>query len=325
MTRAELDEILDGRRLVVSVSGGKDSTATCLHLMEMGYSPDEFDRVFFDTGWEHQATLDYLRGDLAEHVGPIEWLQAEIELTPEQEAVALELEAGLGQSPSPMIRLCVKKAMFPGRVHRWCTQSLKVKPATDRMKGLPVVNAVGIRGEESRARSIMPEWEYVPSFKVDVWRPLLRWTYEDVIAIHQRANLKPNPLYLAKAERVGCWPCIFARKSEIRWMAQHTPQRIEFLSRMEERIAELQFARREAAGKPRMSAAAWFQNKRPRMDPETGKRDGSCMPIKTVVGWSRTSRGGRQVELFTDTDGHQGCVRWGMCETGESMNKGEES
>jgi len=317
MTRGKLDGILAGRRLVVSVSGGKDSTAVCLHLMELGYRPDEYDRIFMDTGWEHHKTLEYLRGALPEHVGPIEWLRAEVDLTPEQEAIALELEADLGQSPSAMVRLCVKKAMFPGRVQRWCTQSLKVKPAIARMKGEHVVNALGIRAQESRARSIMPEWEYAPAFKVDVWRPLLHWTYEDVIAIHQRANLAPNPLYLAKAERVGCWPCIFARKSEIRWMAEHTPERIEFLARMESRIAALQFARREASQKPKIGPAAWFQNKTSRTDPETGKRDGSCMPIKSVVEWSRTSRGGRQFELFTDLDGHQGCVRWGMCETAE--------
>ena len=34
MTKEELEKILDGRRMVVSVSGGKDSTAVCLHLMD---------------------------------------------------------------------------------------------------------------------------------------------------------------------------------------------------------------------------------------------------------------------------------------------------
>ena len=49
-----------GDRIIVSVSGGKDSVATALHLLELGH---EFDMVFMDTGWEHPdlyAHLDYL-------------------------------------------------------------------------------------------------------------------------------------------------------------------------------------------------------------------------------------------------------------------------
>ena len=36
-------------------------------------------------------------------------------------------------------------------------------------------------------------------------------------------------------------------------------------------------------------------------------------PIDDVVQWSRTSRGGKQYELFAS--GADGCMRWGMCET----------
>ena len=43
--------------LVVSVSGGKDSTATALRVIESGLSARY---VFADTGWEAQETYDYL-------------------------------------------------------------------------------------------------------------------------------------------------------------------------------------------------------------------------------------------------------------------------
>lgn len=42
---------------ILSVSGGKDSAATSLHLTERGI--DHW-RVFADTGWEHPATYDPL-------------------------------------------------------------------------------------------------------------------------------------------------------------------------------------------------------------------------------------------------------------------------
>lgn len=43
-------------RYICSLSGGKDSTALLLMLIEMGYPLDEV--VFFDTGWEFQAIYD---------------------------------------------------------------------------------------------------------------------------------------------------------------------------------------------------------------------------------------------------------------------------
>jgi tRNA(Ile)-lysidine synthase TilS/MesJ len=46
----ELLKRLAGRRVVVSVSGGKDSASMCLLLKELGIP---FEMVFMDTGWEH--------------------------------------------------------------------------------------------------------------------------------------------------------------------------------------------------------------------------------------------------------------------------------
>ena len=77
------DPRLDSRRIIASVSGGKDSAAMCLHLRELGIP---YDAVFMDTGWEHPATYDYLRGPLTGALGPIRWLRAEVDLDPEREA-----------------------------------------------------------------------------------------------------------------------------------------------------------------------------------------------------------------------------------------------
>jgi hypothetical protein len=54
---AQVLERLNGRRVVASISGGKDSAAMGLWLMEQGI---EYDRVFADTGWEHPLTYEYL-------------------------------------------------------------------------------------------------------------------------------------------------------------------------------------------------------------------------------------------------------------------------
>lgn len=261
---AELKSRINGRRVVASVSGGKDSAAMSLYLTELGI---EHDRVFCDTGWEHELTYEYLRGPLTEKLGPI------IELQPKRK----------------MEELILHKAMFPQRVRRFCTQELKVFPLAKYINGRmdageDIVNAVGIRAAESEARSKMPEWEWQDGFDCEVWRPLLHWTQQDVIDIHHRHDLRPNPLYLKGAARVGCWPCIYARKDEIKLIADTDPDRIDRIRNLENLLTLGAQARAEKRGETLDNAPGWFQAK-------TGG-GGKCWPIDEVVKWSRTGRGG---------------------------------
>jgi 3'-phosphoadenosine 5'-phosphosulfate sulfotransferase (PAPS reductase)/FAD synthetase len=281
-----LADLINGRRVVASVSGGKDSAAMSLWLTEQGI---EHDRVFLDTGWEHEKTYEYLRGPLTDKLGPI------TEIKP----------------PLLMEDLILKKGMFPSRVRRFCTQELKVKPIMNYLTqlmeaGTDVINAVGIRAGESESRSKMGEWEWQAGFDCEVWRPLIAWSEDQVIAIHARHGLPPNPLYLMGASRVGCWPCIYARKAEIRLIADKDPARIVRLRVLEERVGVAARARAEAKGQTLVSDPAWFQ--------APLGTSGAAWPIDRVVEWSRTGRGGRQMELFAPQQ-EEGCVRWGLCET----------
>lgn len=283
-----LTDRINGRRIVASVSGGKDSAAMSLWLTEQGIAHDG---VFLDTGWEHEKTYEYLRGPLIDKLGPITEIKA----------------------PLLMEDLIIKKGMFPSRVRRFCTQELKVKPIIAYLAqlmedGTDVINAVGIRAGESASRSKMLEWEWQDGFDCEVWRPLITWSEADVIEIHARHNLPPNPLYLMGASRVGCWPCIYARKAEIRLIADKDPDRIVRLRVLEERVGVAARARAEAKGQTLVSDPAWFQA--PLGD------SGAAWPIDKVVEWSRTARGGRQLELFAPQH-EEGCVRWGLCDTGE--------
>lgn len=283
---SEIRERLAGRRVVASISGGKDSAAMSLWLTEQGI---EHDRVFCDTGWEHADTYAYLRGELQDAIGPITWIGA----------------------PLKMADLARKKAMFPSRMRRYCTEELKVRPMQRHLRalmdaGADVVNAVGIRRGESLARSRMSEWEWSSGFDCETWRPLIDWTEADVIAIHRRHNLRPNPLYLRGAQRVGYWPCVFARKSEIRLMADIDPARIEMIAALEREVTALAVLKAEGRGETLTHDRTWFQ-------PPSGDRTGTW-PIAKVVEWSRTSRGGRQFELFAPDYRDEGCMRWGLCE-----------
>lgn len=257
----------------------------CLHL-KLGLG---FKRVFMDTGWEHPDTLAYLRGPLTEKLGPITELRA----------------------PRQMEELVKHYATFPGRRMKFCTRELKVKPMkkfiTQLMdEGRDVINSVGVRAQESSARSKLEEWEWQRDFDCWLWRPLIQWSEQDVIDMHKRHGLQPNPLYLRGAGRVGCWPCINSRKTEIRFMAEQDPARVDHIRKLEAEVAEIAKERYAARGETFESRGhtppAFFED-----------RFGGFgfIPIDDMVAWARTKYGGKELD---DVPMPDGCVRWGMCE-----------
>ena len=154
--------------VVVSLSGGKDSAAACLHLVELGI---EHRRVYMDTGWEHADTYTHL-GRLEERLGPIIRLRQPVPVLEGYEGEVAELEGLLGVE-SPMVRLCVWKGGFPGQGSRWCTSHLKAVPSARWLaeQDGEVVNVVGIRREESVKRRGYAEWEDMPRTEVN---PVIR-------------------------------------------------------------------------------------------------------------------------------------------------------
>jgi 3'-phosphoadenosine 5'-phosphosulfate sulfotransferase (PAPS reductase)/FAD synthetase len=284
-TAEEIKARIGDRRVIASVSGGKDSAAMSLYLKELDI---EHDRVFMDTQFEHESTYTYLRGELTQVIGPI-----------------TEIRGELG-----MVALIRKKGMFPGRLHRFCTQELKVFPMQRYLASLDTdaINTVGIRGEESATRKKMPEWEWSTGFDCEVWRPLIDWTLQDVVDIHRRHNLSPSPLYtVAGASRLGCWPCIYARKDEIRLVAEIDPERIAEIAALEVELDEAAHARAAAKGVEVKRRPTFFS--RPIFADENGHT-----PIANAVAWSKTAHGGKQFEEFQDPS-EEGCMRWGLCDT----------
>lgn len=286
---------------VLSLSGGKDSVAAGLYLRERGI---DHVRVFMDTGWEHPdlyAHLDYLESEL----GPIVRVVPEMPEIPAEVVAEVEaIEAIVGRSPSGFVRWAVKKGMFASRRQRYCTQLLKVRPFLRWVEELDeeIVNVVGIRAAESAARARLPEREEMPGAEhIEVWRPLLRWSESDVIAIHRRHGIRPCPLYLRGSVRVGCWPCIQSGKSELRQLAGDA-RRLTAIRMLEDLVGRLAVDR--GAAPPSL-----FQSIKRLPD---GSRP--CVPIDHVLEWAQTARGGRQMLIDAGWGQESGCVRWGMCE-----------
>jgi len=288
---------------VLSLSGGKDSTAAALWLREQGI---QHVRLFMDTGWEHASLYEHL-DYLEEQLGPIVRIKSKIGVPEGYAADVAALEERIGR-PSPMIRWTVKKAMFPSRVRRWCTQELKVRPFLRWVdeQDADIVNVVGIRAEESLARSGLPEREAMPGAEhIEVWRPLIRWTEQDVIDIHTRHSVRPCKLYLEGASRVGCWPCIMARKSELRMLGEDDV-RVSVIRDLEALVARVVQDRKHMHDTP----PTFYQARAPS---DSGTYP--CVPIDKVLEWARTGMGGRQFELFAASPREAGCTRWGLCDT----------
>jgi len=175
------------------ISGGKDSTALALWLLDNGYKPDFF---FIDTGWEHPTTyayVDFLRGILGE-----------ISVVKSERFDGME----------DMIR---KTKFFPGRTRRTCTHHLKMAPMLRWMQSkytdlTDLTNVTGERSEESQKRKGKPDVEFDEHLGCNVWRPIKHWTEKQVFDYIAGHGISPNPLYHQGHTRVGCYPCIYARK-----------------------------------------------------------------------------------------------------------------
>lgn len=321
---------------IVSISGGKDSLAQSLRAIESGV---EHFNVFADTGHEHPQTMEYLEY-LEQKLGPVKRIKAdftrqiegkrkfiatrwpvtlveECGMTPEEaaERVAQALEI-LHPTGIPFLDLCMLKGRFPSTKARFCSTELKHHPVRDWVV-LPALEEFeevilwqGVRAQESPARANLPEWEEdadnTPG--LHVYRPILKWQHEDVFAIAKRHGIKPNPLYQQGCSRVGCMPCIHARKSELAEIFSRWPEEIK-------RVAEWE---RLVAACSRRGNSTFFPTTH---DPRRAEKRIELITvdaygIESYRDWAMTTHGGAQFDLLAESNDKTVCssVYAGVCE-----------
>jgi 3'-phosphoadenosine 5'-phosphosulfate sulfotransferase (PAPS reductase)/FAD synthetase len=232
-------------KYIVTFSGGKDSEATVIWAKN---NLSDFEVVFCDTGWESIKTYDHIRA----------------------------LEQWLGKSIiilkstkyKDFFDLCMQKKRIASVKGRFCTEELKMKPMIDYVLSLKedVTILQGVRHEESMARrNLLKQDEYfkfylepyghtkkgaskfhtyrkrevlehINSFSADVLRPIITWTANEVFQYISSNGRKANPHYYEGFSRVGCFPCIMCKLSEIRLIAQQYPERIEQIRKLERAV-----------------------------------------------------------------------------------------
>lgn len=295
---------------VVSVSGGKDSTALYLWAIEQ-FGKNGFRAVFADTGHEHPVTLNYLRNLPALAGGPeITWVRRDfrekikkrITEPPQRERSDQAqgmldrnrdwLEKAGWTSGSAFLDLIIWKGRVPSTKAQFCTENLKLIPIRDYIESVrgddEVENYVGIRAGESARRAKMAEKDFDSFFDCYVHRPLLRWSENDVFEFLKKHSVEPNPLYEAGFTRVGCFPCIHARKGELARLPEWAWEKLE----QWEKIV----------------GGSWFP---------PGLVPGLFVPTtQDAKEWSKTTRGGREYDMFApDGKDVPSCMStWGACE-----------
>lgn len=313
---------------IVSVSGGKDSTALLLLAIER--EPDNLQAVFADTGNEHPQTYDYVRYLEQETGVPIRWVKADftadierkrrfVETKWRDEGVAENIVesalAVLHPTGNPFLDLCIQKGRFPSTKARFCSEELKKIPITNQVQ-LPILNEghdviswQGVRADESPRRAMLPESESKGAVDGggEFWnyRPILKWTAEECFAMHRKHGIKHNPLYEQGMGRVGCMPCIHCRKDELLEISRRFPEEIQRVGEWERVVA--------MSSKRGMSTFFPAVQTDPAAD---GKKiTHENYGVWSVVEWAKTSRGGRQYD-FTRTDDHvEMCSSiYGLCE-----------
>ena len=311
---------------IVSVSGGKDSTATLLLAIER--EAENLRAVFCDTGHEHPETVAYV-DRLSQKTGvQIEWVKAdfskqiarkrariadpESDWPDELREAALEV---LHPTGNPFLDMVLWKGRFPSTKVKFCTQHLKREPFTKHVieplaesgEYQRIVSWIGVRRDESRARANVAEWELEfgdPETGEGVWlhRPIAAWTAEQVFDFHRKHGVEWNPLYSQGMGRVSCMPCINARKNELREIARRFPAEVE-------RVAEWKCIASMAAKR----GCATFFAARGEADVTLEKHG-----IHNAVDWSRTSRGGRQFDLIAVSESEDEAPMcqslYGLCE-----------
>jgi len=205
-------------KYIVSISGGKDSTACLLYMLERVPKEDVI-AVFCDTKWEADETYKYL-----------EYLEKALDV----EIVRIESEG--------MWALCERKGFVVNRYMRSCTMELKIKPFQKWLKENFVgkeefVVIEGIRREESETRKDTEVFELIKSilpgekFLIPTLFPIAFWSVEKVFAYIEEKGVKINPLYRKGFRRVGCMPCVNANKYELLYLPKKYRDRLEALEK----------------------------------------------------------------------------------------------
>jgi 3'-phosphoadenosine 5'-phosphosulfate sulfotransferase (PAPS reductase)/FAD synthetase len=256
-------------KLLISFSGGKDSLAMILHMLEIGFKKSQIElwhqcvdgkehtrRPFFD--WP--STEGYII-QVADYLGlRLDWqwrafgfhgelfrqdsLTGDVFYKNDEEFLVYTLPTTKGKKTTRK-RFPAKSANLQTR---WCSSALKIDVARRVVNNRPdlkgnkkrpfkILWITGERREESPARAGYNAIEHHPGNTkrriVHQWRPMLDWTEQEIWRIIEKHRIMPHPVYYLGFPRLSCRSCIFFTKDHWSTLLDVSPRVIRMLRAVE--------------------------------------------------------------------------------------------
>lgn len=208
--------------MVISFSGGKDSSAMLVYLCEK-YQNIKKHLVWADTGFEHDGLEEWNKG-IADKVN---------------------LEVHRVANPNKTwLSMVEKRRKFPSSDCRQCTSDLKRGPietwVRQNIKSKNIIMCSGLRADESYHRAKLLPVKIDSSMtnskrEVYDYLPIHHWSTRDI-----KDYLKTNGVPLHDCynylTRLSCQVCIFNRKRELQAIKANNPEAFNTICELEERI-----------------------------------------------------------------------------------------
>ncbi len=257
--------------VIVSISGGKDSVASTLWLLEEGVDPQKIE-------WWHQS----IDGNFQDRVEFMDWPVTEAYVQSLGEVLGINKvvfqwrENGiygelmrtnsltndvLYSDNGKIVRLPTKQGKLSTRRKwpaqgadlrtRWCSAYLKIdvfrrvlnnhpsySGTLDKPKKILVVT--GERWSESAARSRYKMTELhacnTQSRIVHAFRPVIHWSERDIWDMYEKWRITPHPAYLLGYPRTSCFSCIFLSPDLWAICRELAPERFNMLVEKEKEL-----------------------------------------------------------------------------------------
>ena len=285
---------------IVGFSGGIDSQA-CARWVLNRFPKEDVILMNSDAGGnEHPLTVEFVQW-YSNNIHPVVRVSAIVGDIWKTVGFA-ENRRGLdSNAPLDFPTMAALKGRFPARQAQFCTQVLKLNPQKRWMlsefgpggqyEGIEYARYSGVRADESKERAAKTKADRWDDFyDCQFLCPLFDWTKKmcfDYVDVHGE---KINHLYRLGFSRVGCSPCVNAKKEDIATWADRFPEMIDKVRDWET-----------------STGLSFFAPVVPTM-----KGTGVYNFIDDVVAWSRTARGGTK-ELMPIL--REACEsKYGLCE-----------
>lgn len=261
----DLPELDSYDHIIVAFSGGKDSQACLLHLLDRGVPKSKIELWHHDVDgregsdlMDWSVTRSYVKAFGKAFGVPVyfSWLEGGFEremLRDNQRKAATRWEnpdGTIGTAGGKHGKLSTRRKfpqVSPDLRVRWCSAYLKVDVMStaicnqSRFDHSRTLVITGERAEESAARAKYKTFEPDRSDRrdgrkgrhVDRWRPVHAWTEKEVWAILERYNVNPHPAYRVGFGRVSCQFCIFGNADQWASAKALSPERFNRIARYE--------------------------------------------------------------------------------------------